>query len=246
MAEAIRSQPRVLRATSTIARSLYRELRRADYSPQDVLRLVNEMMELITADARNHAEPRVQPIVDRETGLPNAAVMGEVLDFELAHAREGHDLLVIALDVELPDVCADAVCTAVHEAVSSELRRQLRAAETVGRIAPARYLIVVPRATLDVATPLLRRLSVALGRLDAVRLPQRARIVAHAAAYDSSIASAAELLERCFNAPSMPVHPPPIAAGTGQVRIVGQRRVVLALGGGAARAMAHLGALRVF
>jgi hypothetical protein len=69
----------VLRATSTLARSLYRELRRADYSHQDVIRLVNEMVELVTLDARAPRPVIMGPTHDRETGMPNAAVMREVL-----------------------------------------------------------------------------------------------------------------------------------------------------------------------
>src|SRR5215207_9436169 len=108
-----------LKATSTIARTLYRELRRADYKDQDVLRVVNEMMELLTADARSPRPEttRLRPVLDRETGLPNAAVMGEVLDFELGHAREGNGLLVVTLDIELHELTADAVCHQVHESL---------------------------------------------------------------------------------------------------------------------------------
>src|SRR5687768_16335976 len=70
-----------VKAPSTIARTLYRELRLADYKHQDVLRVVNEMMELLTADARAPQPTRLPPMLDRETGLPNASVMGEVVDF---------------------------------------------------------------------------------------------------------------------------------------------------------------------
>jgi NTE family protein len=241
------SQPRLLRATSTIARTLYRELRRADYSAKDVLGVVNEIVELLTAETRAPgADPaRLHPTVDRETGLPNAAVMREVLDFELGRATGGNDLLLIVLDVELPHVTADAVCTAVHEALSQELRRLVRATETVGRIAAARYLIVLPRATLEVTKPLLRRLGAAFAKLDALEGSARVRVVGRAAAYDAAVTSAAELLERCTAAPAIPVYPPPIVTRTGPLPSVGDRRVVLALGGGAARAMAHLGVLRV-
>jgi NTE family protein len=237
-----------LKATSTIARTLYRELRRADYNHQDVLRVVNEMMELLTADARSpQPEPtRLPPTLDRETGLPNAPIMREVLDFEIGHAREGQGLLVVTLDVELPELTADGVCAEVHETLSGELRRLVRASETVGRIAPGRYLIVLPRASLDVVTPLLRRLGHAFMRLEALRTPGRLRIHGRAAAWSPSVSSAADLLERCAEASPIPVFPPRIRTTTGPVQIVpGDPRVVLALGGGAARAMAHLGVLRV-
>jgi NTE family protein len=239
--------PRLHRALSTFARTLYRELRRADYSPPDVLRLVNEIVELVTAEARGGAAPGPPPAIDRETGLPNAAVMREVLEFELAHAHAhaGHDLLVVALDVELPHVAADAEVTAVHEALSRELRRLVRASETVGRVAPARYLVVLPRATLDTARPLLRRLGAAFARLEALDRASRVRVVGRAAVADAAITSPAELLARCAAAPATPVYPPPIATHSGPLPVVGDRRVVLALGGGAARAMAHLGVLRV-
>jgi NTE family protein len=243
-----RPDGRVLRATSTVARTLYRELRRADYSHQDVLRLVNEVVELLTVDARKpHPEPhRLHPTMDRETGLPNAAVMREVLDFELARTRETHDLLVCCLDVELPNLTSDADVTAVHEAIASELRSKVRTTETVGRIAPARYLLVLPRATLEVTRPLLRRLGAAFAKLETLRRPYRLRVVGRAAVWDSSVTSAADLLERCASAPAIPVFPEPIAMHTGPIAIVsGEPRVVLALGGGAARAMAHLGVLRV-
>ena len=69
MAQSRQGSP-VLRATSALARSLYRELRRADYSPQDVIRLVNEMVELVTVDARNPRAVVMGPTHDRETGMP--------------------------------------------------------------------------------------------------------------------------------------------------------------------------------
>ncbi len=74
----------ILRATATIAKTFYRELRRADYSHEDVLRLINEMVQLLTHDARaKDGDPRqpLPPTLDRETGLSNAEVMREVVDF---------------------------------------------------------------------------------------------------------------------------------------------------------------------
>jgi NTE family protein len=242
-----RSESRIVRATSTMARNLYRELRRADYSHQDVLRLVNEIVELLTSDAKGDqpAPPRAQPTLDRETGLPNAAVLREVLDFEVRHAREGQALLLLSLDVELPNLCPDAFAQALHESVSQALRRQVRVGESVGRIAPNRYLIVLPRATAEAALPLLRRISASFAGLESLRgNAAGVRIVARAAAFDASVHCAADLLERCVAAPPQPVFP--LAASTeARARAGGSRAVVLALGGGAARAMAHLGALRV-
>jgi NTE family protein len=211
-----------------------------------VLRLVNEMVELLTADARAGGGVSMAPAHDRETGLPNAAVMREVVEFELGHARDGHDLLLIAVDLELPDVTPDAAATEAHELLTHELERNVRAGETVGRVAPGRYLIVLPRTRLEAARPVLRRLSAALERLGGPRLPRGARLLGRAAAWDASVSSADELLARCLAAPPAAVFPQPIATTTGTVPIVADaRRVVLALGGGAARAMAHLGLLRV-
>ena len=235
----------VLRATSTLARSLYRELRRADYSHQDVIRLVNEMVELVTLDARAPRPVIMGPSHDRETGMPNASTMREVVEFELAHAVDGRDLLLLAIDVELPGITPDAVVAQVHEQIARELRRQVRAHETVGRFGATRYLVVLPRAGLDVVKPILRRLSAAFERLDP-HLPRRTRILGRAAAWDAGIRSVDALLERCFEASPSAVYPQPLTTTTGTVPIVPDgRRVVLALGGGAARAMAHLGMLRV-
>lgn len=237
-----------VKAPSTIARTLYRELRLADYNHQDVLKVVNEMMELLTADARSaQPEPtRLPPMFDRETGLPNAAITREVLDFELGHAREGHGLLVVTLDVQLPEHTADGVCDQVHETLSVELRRLVRQHETVGRIAPGRYLVILPRASLDVVTPFLRRLGTAFGRLEVLRGAAGLRILGRAAAWSASVASSEDLLERCSHASPIPVLPQRMRTTTGPVTIVpGDPQVVLALGGGAARAMAHLGVLRV-
>jgi len=244
MAQSRQGSP-VLRATSALARSLYRELRRADYSPQDVIRLVNEMVELVTVDARNPRAVVMGPTHDRETGMPNAAVMREVVEFELGHVADGRELLLLALDIELPNLTADAVVTQAHEQIAGELRRQLRASETVGRVGPSRYLVVLPRAGLDVAKPVLRRLSAAFERIDP-HLPRRIRILGRAAAWDASVHSPDEMIERCFTATPSAVYPQPLATTTGTVAIVPDgRRVVLALGGGAARAMAHLGVFRV-
>ncbi len=240
-----KSNGRLLRATSTVAKSFYRELRRADYSSQDVLRLVNEMMELLTHDARSTAsgEQRVGPTVDRETGLPNAGVLGEVLEFELSHARGGQGLLVVRLDVELPVLADDELHHAVHESLSQALRKLVRSTESVGRLAAGRYLIIIPRGRLDVVQPLLKRLGAAFARLEGLR--RGVRIGGRAAVFDGSIVTAADLLDRCDQAQPIPVFPP-VGAGTGPLPVLPrQRPVVLALGGGAARAMAHLGVLRV-
>jgi NTE family protein len=137
------------------------------------------------------------------------------------------------------------VVTRVHEQIARELRQRLRAHETVGRFGPTRYLVTLPRAGLEVVKPLLRRLSAAFERLDP-HLPRRTRILGRAAAWDAGAGNADALLERCFSAAPSAVYPQPLTTTTGTVAIVPDgRRVVLALGGGAARAMAHLGMLRV-
>jgi NTE family protein len=168
--------------------------------------------------------------------------MHEVLEFELTHARAGHGLLVVCLDVELPHLCDDDAHHAVHESLSGALRKLVRSSETVGRLAPGRYVIVIPRGTPVVVEPLLRRLGSAFARLD--RLRGGVRITGRAATWDATAASATDLLERCDAATPIPVFPP-LASGTGRVALpAAGGGVVLALGGGAARAMAHLGVLR--
>ncbi len=239
----------ILRATATIAKTFYRELRRADYSHRDVLRLVNEMVELLTRDARasGGGESTWTPsqALDEETGLGNAEVMDEVLAFEYRHVHQasggGGGLQILALDVELPGDPPAEVCRRFHQAFAGILRACVRATETIGRLSPTRYLIVLPRCPAPARVPVARRLATSLAGLEAEgTAPPGTRIWARFAGHDAEVASSAALLERATSADPQQIFPAPRQP----LAATQERQLVLALGGRLAPALAHLGVLR--
>jgi NTE family protein len=247
------------RATTMFARTVYRELKRADYDNASLLRFVGELMEIISSDAAKQSADKdsVAGVVDPETGLPDHTVFGEVLDFEIQRAARGpqSNLLLVAIDVTVPPWCHDDVDLEVHLHVASVIRRSLRHQDTLFRWSPQRYLLILPNATLDVAPVLYARLTAALGyrrRTDEESpLPERTTFSARCAAWTSQHVTSESFVAACLAAnPVELALAPPSETPPGERKAParpdsGPRRVVLALGGGAGRAAAHVGAMRV-
>jgi GGDEF domain-containing protein len=115
-----------------------------------MVRFVGDLMELVTSNIRKSpteaAEP-LQGVLDPETGLPNRATFEEVLDFELQRADEAADgLLVLCLEVAVPEWFSDDLVRAVHERTAEALQEPLRRSDVVARLPPDRYLVLVPAA----------------------------------------------------------------------------------------------------
>jgi NTE family protein len=266
------------RATSLFARTVYRELRRANYEKADLVRFVAELMELVSS--RNGAVEgelarRVDGVIDPETGLPNATVVDECVEFELRQVHESPTprLLLVEIELSVPDWCPNDVLSRLHVRTAGTLRQSLRDHDSVYRVAPTRYLVVLPNAALD-AIPMLRQ---RFGRVlyprrrgvDDEHLPPGTEYGARWAAWHPGIATAALLREACASAalvalerpsaadstaPSPVAHVSPSAKTGSRARVVAPVRtpsrtslpgVVVALGGGAVRASAHVGVLRV-
>ncbi len=255
------------RATSLFARTVFRELRRAGYSRAEVLAFVGEMMDLVTTSEAD--DERLTSITDAETSAPNAEAVRDALEFELRRANErGSSLLLVVIEPTVADWVPDDVAQRFHADVARYLQRGAREHDTVGRLDEKRHIAVLAGPALDMADAIVRRW---LGPLIAPRRsddgkPEGISLRYGASSYDgvtSTMQTARDseryavdggeaLVERALVAPKIDLAGPPHDASTRTSdpapRDTRDAReateVVLALGGGAARAAAHIGALR--
>lgn len=238
----------MLRATPILARSMYTELMRARYSREEVLRFVNKLLECLqTYDEALWNNPGSRPtcFVDVESGLPNAQATRSILGFEVRRAIESasHKLCIASLEIELPpELDADTV-RAIHDRFVRILRSTARSSDVLGRIGLSRYLVILSGASMSAVDALATRVENAMAderkscsmlrAFDEVRV--RMRSLAH-----GTDDSGEAFLERLIESESTTL--------VDRVKRKEARKapveVVLALGGGAARAIAHVGVIR--
>lgn len=236
----------IVRAKSAMARMLYRQFKDAGADDVDVVAFINELMSLLGSDGGGASE--ASSIIDGETGVVSDAVCRELIEFELRRAageRTGSPRMAGVVTVCVPEFCPQGQRAEVHVGVATALRRTVRALDIVGRWGRERYVLVLPGMPERAGAALVARLRAALART----LPDihGVRVGLQLTSIDAGLTSAAAVLEACTSAETIPVHPgsaneaprrpasdPPDAAG-----------VVLALGGGAARAAAHIGVIEV-
>lgn len=249
------------KATSLFARTVYRELRRAGYEQQDLVRFVADLTETITENLRK-VDPEIDRhlagVVDAETGLPNRGTFHEIAEFEIRTAREsrGSSLLLVCLEVMVPEWCPDDLAHAIHVRMATALRSRVRPEDMVARVAPNRYAALLRGAGEEVVHALSARLGAVLGaeRREGDRDAMRsgATYALRAVPWSPDLATSDALLDACLARGPRPialgVAPPPSRAQAGPssaAPAVAPRRatlsVVLALGGGAVRAAAHVG-----
>lgn len=247
------------RAASLIARTVYRELRRANYSRDETLRFINELLELFTNDLPPNSTPDPEaPILDAERGVLSGQATLSVLSFELARAAETKEgnLLVVFFDVTFPDWCAYEGTEAIHALVVELLARSFRGIDSVGRLSPHRYVAILPGVPEGREEVILSRIVESLSSLaanakglDSVRSVLRiaARLVrVDPARIDTpdAILTEGECAEPIVLFPTpAPLRP---SAAPPAKRVERQpASVVVAIGGGAARAFAHAGVASV-
>ncbi len=233
------------RAIGIFSRSILRELKRAHYSRQDVLLLVNALLEATGTEFGADAASWRGRVHDAETDLLADATLRDALAFVLRASREaGASVLLVVVSVEAEAHCSDESLLAAHEAIAARLHRDVRDGDVTGRLSSNDYVIALPGATTASARPILRRFLKPL--VDEVSRDPRTRGVsfttraADAAEDDDvSVWVARTLAATPFaygtDAPPASVVAPP--------RRAPEDGVTLALGGGAARAAAHVGVL---
>lgn len=241
--------PWLARSSAQFARTVYAELRRARHADDDILRFVNEMMDLLSRDADGGERIEPPALLDPEAGIPDRDTIQDVLEFELRRAgqdRRPERLVVVALDVVLPTWTSGTARQHAHEVLSSALSRDLRASDSMGLLGGDRYLLLLARAKQEVVAALGRRLEAWLESADS-ELPDGTWLELRWAMSDGTATTGHQLLEACFACEPQHLAPrvgrPPPPRQPAPVRI-GPREVVLALGGGAARAASHAGVLR--
>lgn len=250
------------RATALFARTIYRELRRAGYDDEGLLRFASELMEVITTNLHrtSRAMDPVSGVLDPETGLPNRESFEQIVDFAGRRADElGVPLLLMCVEVEVPIFCSDDVSGRVHERTARALRSRLRQDDVVARLPPNRYVVLAPRATSDILLELCARFGAALHEEATTGdgFPSGTRTTIRWTVSSGQHRSGAELIDQCIRAPAIPLgvveddHP---RASLDTARLSSERvrssddasdGVVLALGGGAVRAGAHVGVIDV-
>lgn len=256
------------RATALFARTIYRELRRASYTHEDLVRFVTDLMEVVTVNLRASQErgEALSGVIDPETGIPNRETFEEILDFEIRRLADegGAPLLLACVEIDLPSHSATEIVQAVHERASRALARRLRANDVIARSPPNRYFALLPHASEDLILALCARFGAELHEACAGLLPAGARLSIRWIAYDKREGDDGvdghALLERCLLAPAIPLGvieedrptasvslPPPapkVGAATSSSDEL-RRPVVLALGGGPVRVGVHVGVLDV-
>lgn len=254
-----RTKAWLARATTQFARTVYTELRRAGHTKPDIVRFLNELMDLLSKDAADSKDAVAPPdLVDPAAGLPDATTLHDLLEFELRarlrDRRHEEKLAVLAIDVVLPSWTSGSARQRSHELLAAMFARGRRTADIVGQLGPDRYLVVLPRAKDGVRASLMTRFAqhlqdAAAELSDALTLELRWAIVESSAPPTTANA----VLQQCFAsapevlrpAPPRLATPPSPAQRIPGVAAVPGRALVLALGGGAARAAAHAGVLEV-
>lgn len=254
------------RSTSLFARTVFRELKRAGYRKSEVLSFVNEMMRLVTMPAAE--DDPLTPINDPVTQAPNAEAVVDALEFEMRRARERTStVLVIVVEGSIEDWVPDDVAETMHVEIARCLRSGVRAHDTTARLDTTRHVAVVAGAPPESADAIVWRWLAPLmaTRVDDTK-PSGLSLRYAAFSFDGGtsrmrllpskegqvVESAQALLARTFSAPLAPLVNPahPARAETERdrrakkVESAKSADVILALGGGAARAAAHIGALR--
>jgi NTE family protein len=243
------------RATSQFARTVYSELRRAGHTKSEIVRFINQLMDLLSQDA-DRADDLEQPVlIDPEAGLPGPDTMHDIVEFELRirrRDRRGDErLVVIAIDVILPSWTSSVVRQRTHDLVAQTITHELRVGDTFGQLGPDRYLVVLPRAKDAVRTSIQKRILQALERQgEVVAEPFRLELrFATIGSGTDDATSAVEVLQRCFVATpeslQIDLARAPVRARAPRMSQPPTRDLVLALGGGAARAASHAGVLQV-
>jgi NTE family protein len=244
------------RAIGLFARTVYRQLKQAGYAAHEVVAFANELLGQLTE------APALGPMVsvsDVETALPTGEALLETLDFELKRADRDATTLLLLFELELADAVPDDAAAVIHRRLGRQLVRGLRPTDSVARIAFGRYALVLPGARLDAADVIATRVlgPVIHPRRKEDRWPEGSRIVLRAVAASGGSATAASLLESCEREEPRELStattprattrlwtPPPTSEPLPRTTLA--EGVVLALGGGAARAAAHIGVLRAF
>jgi NTE family protein len=195
-------------------------------------------------------------VTDIETALPNPEALVDALDYELKRAPHGGTTLLLCFDVELPDSCPDDAAAQLHAAIARQLRRGVRPTDTIARLGLERFAVIFPGASEDQSAAMAERLLGPIVRGRKNRFPEGTRIGIRGAAATAADVSGAEFLARCValeasqlvmvTATGPVVTIPPPSSPKSVSDEASPDAVVLALGGGAARACAHIGVLRAF
>lgn len=247
------------RATTQFARTVHSELRRAGHDKQNILRFINELMDLMSGDPVVAAQ--APALVDPEAGLPGADTMHDILEFELRirpkDRRQDERLAVAAIDVVLPGWMSGVARQRTHEILYETISHGLRVGDSAGQLGPDRYLLVLPRSKEAVCASVQARIARALDQISELAddLVLECRW-ATAGVGGQECSSAIELLQQCFASAPTTLRAtggarnasagaePPAPSASGRIPKV-ERAIVLALGGGAARAVSHAGVLSV-
>jgi NTE family protein len=224
------------------------------------------MVRLVTV--RGVDDDRLTPINDPVTQAPNAEAVVDALEFEMRRARErASSVLVIVVEGNIEDWVPDDVAETMHVEIARCLRRGVRTHDTTARLDTTRHVAVVAGAPAESAAAIVWRWFAPLVARRAEEMRPSGLTLRYAAfSFDGSSSSmrlstskdshfvetAPALLARTFSAPLVELVDP---ARVARARVDHDRRgkeqdrarsrdVILALGGGAARAAAHIGALR--
>jgi NTE family protein len=245
-----RSTPWLARTTNQFARTVYTELRRAQHGHEDIVRFINELMDLLSRDVGTASAVEPPALLDPEAGLPDRETIQEVLEFELRRARQDRRqerLVVVAVDILLPGWTPGAARQHSHELLARAMNDILRASDSMGHLGRDRYLMLLAHAKEGAVAAVSRRLAGLLDTL-AAELPDGLTVELRSVINDPAVPSAGQLLELCFARPPQVLAPRPVGVSRPVARSRAQaaapdREVVLALGGGAARAASHAGVM---
>jgi NTE family protein len=230
------------RAVSVFARTVYRQFQRTGFDRSAVLAFVNELLELVTS---KDAEGPLAGFADAEIPIVNAETLRDTLASEMRRTRDiGIPLSLVLVDCTPPDWSTDSAAFALHKRVADRLRQAVRAIDTVGRLSTCRYAVVLVGVSREGLAGVIARLERSIMRAgDDESMPAGTRVETRAIVHDGSLETPEALIARCAASAPGEIAEAPRSERTLASRPA-DRGVVLALGGGAARAAAHIGVLR--
>ncbi len=101
---------------------------------------------------------------DLLTGLPNRALIKDRLEYSIEIAkRESHDIVLILLDInqlqEVNDTLGHLSGDQIIQGLAKRLTNTIRRSDSIARVASDEFLIILPKASIEYALEMARKLS---------------------------------------------------------------------------------------
>ncbi len=126
--------------------------------------VVKPMARQIIRRAKTEQQLKVALHYDLLTGLPNRALIKDRLAYSIEIAkRESHDIVLILLDInqlqQVNDTLGHSSGDQIIKGLAHRLTSAIRKSDSIARVASDEFLIILPKASLEYALEVTRKLS---------------------------------------------------------------------------------------